>query len=178
MKKIISVLLVVLTLFSFTTFAFAEDATQDTTAKKFIVKFEYNLEDGTPHIETHEVEYGADLNAIAPNVPTIEYPKDKTLLMKFIGWKTTTPGFDSLITTIPKIEAASAIESITFEADYTYIPNDLKNQTQEKVDEWLDGMGVPNLGETFEGFGDLFNRVVELVKKWFSMFVFYIRSFI
>lgn len=176
MKKVISILLVALTLFSFATVAFAEGETEEKTS--FTVKFEYNLEDGSVYIDIKTVPYGTDLDTVAPETPSYVYPYDNTKLAKFDYWRTNHPSFkdEVEITNLPVIDKLSNVDEITFIAEYRYVDNDFKHQAQEKGEEFIESI-IPGATETFGNISELFSSLGELLKKWFSMFIFYVQSF-
>ena len=176
MKKIISILLIVLTMFSFATVAFAEGETEEKTT--FTVKFEYNLEDGSVYIDIQTVPYGTDLDTVAPKTPSYVYPYDNTKLAKFDYWRTNHPAFkdEVEITNLPVIDSLSNIDEITFVAHYKYVENDIKNQTQEKVEDLIEGT-IPGATDAFKDMASFFTSIGDLLKNWFSLFIFYIQSF-
>lgn len=176
MKKFISILLVAIMTLSFATVAFAEGETE---AKKYTVYFVYDTKDGEK-TDVFEVAYGTDLDEVAPKVESYVHPSDNTQLVKFDHWKT--DNYASLkgqeLYNLPAfVEKDGDVDGIRFEAVNKFVPNDFKNQTEDKIEDILGNIGLPETNP-LEGMGDFFNTVVELVKKWFTLFMFYIRSFI
>ena len=170
MKKIISILLVVLTIFSFSTVAFAEGE-----AATYTVYFVYNTAEGEK-TEMFEVAYGTDLDEVAPKVESYVHPNDNTQLVKFDYWYSDFTGSEILIDLPTYTERDGDVDGIRFIAKQIFVDNDFKNQTQEKFDEVMDNF-FPN-GNPLENMGDFFTTVVELFKKWFSLFIFYVMSFV
>ncbi len=174
MKKIISILLVALMAVSFATVAFAEG---ETAEKTYTVYFVYNTKDGEQTVKL-DAKYGQDLDEIAPKVESYVHPEDKAILVKFDHWKTDYMNGQELYNLPAFVEKDGDVNGIRFVATQLYVDNDLKNNLGDKLDGALDNIGLPDMGEAFEGFGDFFTTIVELVKKWFSLFMFYINSFI
>lgn len=175
MKKIISILLVVLTLFSFATVAFAEG---ETAKKTYTVTFVYSTKD-KEEVKTIPVEYGTDLDTVAPKVESYVHPSDNKILVKFECWTTDFPGLnDQEFYDLPTLEEVDGnVDGIRFEAKVKYLENNLQNNVEDKFDETLDNLGVPDVTETFANFGEFFTKIVDLLKMWFTQFVFFLTSF-
>jgi hypothetical protein len=173
MKKIISILLVVLTLFSFATVAFAEG---EAAAATYRVYFVYSTADGEQTLPV-DVAFGTDLDTVAPEIKSYVHPSDDTLLVKFSHWTSDSYSAGEEIHDLPKFDVKDGdYDGIRFVAKYEYVPNDLKNNVEDKVEDVL-GDILPE-GNPLEGISDWFTTITELLKKWFSLFVFYIQSFI
>lgn len=180
MKKIISVLLVILAVLSLSTVAFAADDAAATTGKVTIT-FEYNLENGDSKVTTIEVPYGTDFNALVPKAEDYVHPKDPTKKMFFSYWYTKDHNKykDELITNFEPISATDGITEITFYAWYEPKDNNVQNNAQGALDDLKENLKdtIPG-AEAFEGLGDFFTRLVELLKSWFSQFMLYVYAFL
>lgn len=180
MKKIISVLLVILAVLSLSTVAFAADDAAATTGKVTIT-FEYNLEDGKADVKTIEVPYGTDFNDLVPKAENYVHPGDSTQKMFFKYWYNKDhPHYDGVtITTFEPINATDGITEIKFYAYYQPLPNTLENNKQDALDDLKENLKdtIPGV-EAFEGIGDFFTRLVELLKSWFSQFMLYVYAFL
>ena len=174
MKKIISLLLVVLSIFSFATVAFAEDTT--TAEQTVTVYFEYNNEDGTARIDEIQVKYGVDLDTVAPKAPNFVHPNDSSTKMYFLYWTTSHNAYkDQQLENLPAIGANDNIKEIKFVAYYEPRENNIQNNVQDAIGNITDSITNP---EAIEGVGDFFASLVELVKKWFSQLFLYFQSFL
>ena len=174
MKKLISLLLVVLSIFSFTTVAFAEEAT--TAPQTVKVYFEYNNEDGTARVDEFDVAYGTDLDTVAPKAPNFVHPNDSTTKMYFLYWTTNHNAYkDEQLTNLPAIGATDNIKEIKFVAYYDPRENNVQNNVQDAFDQITGNLPTT---ETFEGLGDFFTTIVNLFKKWFEQVFAYLQSFI
>ena len=176
MKKIISVLLVILAVLSLSTVAFAADDVATTTDKVTII-FEYNLENGEAKVTTIEVPYGTDFNDLVPKAENYVHPKDSTKKMFFSYWYTKDHNKykDELITNFEPISATDGITEIKFYAWYEAKDNSVENDLKDKLEDFKEN--IPG-AEAFEGMGDFFTRLVELLKSWFSQFMLYVYAFL
>lgn len=179
MKKIISVLLVILAVLSLSTVAFAADDAVATTGKVTIT-FEYNLENADSKVTTIEVPYGTDFNALVPKAEDYVHPKDPTKKMFFDHWYSKDyQSFKDPIYNFEPINATDGITEITFYAWYEPKDNNVQNNAQGALDDLKENLKdtIPGV-EAFEGIGDFFTRLVELLKSWFSQFMLYVYAFL
>ena len=171
MKKIISILLVALTMFSFATVAFAEGETATYT-----VYFVYSTKDGEQTVTVENIAYGTDLDDVAPEIKSYVHPADNTILVKFSHWSSDRYAAGEEIHDLPAFDVKDGdYNDIRFVAKYEYVENNFQNQTEDKIEDVL-GELLPE-GNPLEGIGDWFTTITELFKKWFSLFMFYIQSF-
>ena len=173
MKKIISILLVTLTIFSFATVAFAEGEKATYTAY-----FVYSTAEGEQVATVENIALGTDLDDVAPAVKSYVHPSDDTVLVKFSHWSCDTYAVGEEIRDLPAFDEKDGdyYDGIRFVAKYEYVENNFKNQTEDKIEDALDSI-LPE-GNPIEGISDWFTTITDLLKKWFSLFVFYIQSFL
>lgn len=171
MKKIISILLVALTLFSFATVSFAADEAT-TQEKPVTVIFEIYDSEGNLKYVTVGVDYEEKIPV--PETPSWVHPDDKTQKMFFAYWTTTHKGYPDVINNIEPIKANDGIKEITFTAWYEPRENNIQNNVQEGFGNIVDNL--PG-ADAFEGMGDAFSTIIELIRKWVMQFVLYIRAF-
>ena len=175
MKKIISVLLVILAVLSLSTVAFAAD--DAATTGKVTIIFEYNLANAKTQITTIEVPYGTDFNNLVPDAPDYVHPDDPTTKMYFDHWYV--KGQDELIYEFEPIKATDGITEIKYNAGYLPKPNTPENDAKDQYEDFKENLkeNIPGV-EAFEGIGDFFTRLVELLKSWFSQFMLYVYAFL
>lgn len=172
MKKIISILLVALTLFSFATVSFAADEAT-TQEKPVTVIFEIYDSEGNLKYVTVGVDYEEKIPV--PETPSWVHPSDKTQKMFFTHWTSNHPSYEGqVIENILPIYANDVIKEITFTAQYEPRENNIQNNVQEGLGNIVDNL--PG-ADAFEGMGDAFSTIIELIRKWVMQFVLYIRAF-
>ncbi len=177
MKKIISVLLVVLTVFSFTaTAVFAEDATE--TRKPIAVMF--FDDNGTTQVgETIYVDYGEDINQYADRL-TFTHPD---ITIDGTKYRVVHDGWEILNVKayagevfgkgkLPTFGATDNIkEPIKIKAKYKEYEKTLGNEIESGLEKLPGGDVVLNAGE-------FFTTIIELIKKWVMQFALYINAFL
>lgn len=171
MKKIISLILAVVMIFSVTAVgAFAADETN----KPITITFIYDDADvkgiGVEKTKVIYVDYGEDYNSKVPE--GAYYSTVDGVKYKFYTdtWTTTETAYSSKLYEkgyFPAITALDNITSITFKADMA-----VEEVTVENV------IGGAVEGIVGEETVDLFNSFVELIKLWFNKFLLYIRNFL
>lgn len=172
MKKIISILLVALTVFSFATVSFAAD---EATAqeKPVTVIFEVYDSEGNLKYVTVGVDYEEKIPV--PETPSWVHPSDSTIKMFFTHWTSTHSSYkDQLIENILPIKANDGIKEITFTAQYEPRENNIQNNVQDSIDNIVENL--PG-ADAFEGIGDAFSTIIELIRKWIMQFTLYIQAF-
>ena len=178
MKKLISLLLVVITLFAFTaTAVFAEDATE--TRKPIAIMF--FDDNGTTQVgETIYVDYGEDINAYA-NTLTFTHPDIKidgvTYKVVHEGWKVMNVPYYTAQGMIPKgslpafYEGDRITEPVKIKAAYKEREKTLSNEFEDTITKLPGGEVVMNASE-------FFTTIIELIKKWITQFALYINAFL
>lgn len=164
MKKIISILLVVITVFSFTAMmASAEEATGDVK-----ITFYKDRNDTQPTVVY--VNYGDDINKVAPKYETTT---SGDYLIVHTGWESDHPAYKGTVIgkgNIDVIAPNSGIKEISFVATYDAEENNFKNNA-ENVIEKLPG------GEAILNAGDFFQTIINLFKKWLMSFSLFLNAF-
>ena len=176
MKKIISILLVVLTVFSITaTAAFAEDAAP---AQKPIAVMFFD-DNGTTQVgETVYVDYGEDINKYA-NKLTFTHPDieidGRPFRVVHIGWEIININMykNQLIplNELPTFGATDNIkEPIKIKAKYKEYEKTLSNEIQSGLEK------LPG-GDVILNASDFFTIIVDLIKKWVMQISLYLNAF-
>lgn len=154
MKKIVSLLLAVLMIFSLTATAFAADDASKPLKIIFTDERGYVLKE-------INVAYGEDYTSKAPEDTTIDG-----------GYKTYITGWESdlqpgvVMTTLPVINAADGFTELTFKASYTTVEVTAENVIGGVVDEILG-----------ENTTDLFTSFIQLIKEFIQQFIMYLMNF-
>ena len=172
MKKIISILLVVLTVFSVTaTFASAEDSTPGT----YIVEF-YD-DNGSTLVKTITVYYGQDFNKEAPefdsyivkDVDGVDYKvvHDGWMIMNYKTYE----GQAIPKGNLPALEAADKPPAVLkIKAQYKAYENNIENNIKDTVSN------MPG-AEVFTNMSDFFNSIIELIRSWFMNIALFFNAF-
>lgn len=157
MKKIISLLLAVIMVFSFTaTVAFAADD----ASKPITVTF---LDDRGSVLKEIKVDYGEDYTSKAPTDTYI----DEGYKYSICGWEPDLPAFKGqALVKLPVFIEADGITEITFKAVYDVEPFTPDNVVEDVVD------GI--LGENTT---NLFSSFIQLIKDFFQQFIMYLMNF-
>lgn len=171
MKKILSLILAVVMIFSVTAVAaFAAEETQ----KPVKVTFIYDDADssGLPVEKTTEiyVDYGEDFNSQVPEgTYYIKGDDGKTYKIYTDLWSTDTPGYSGTLFEKGHFNAFDAndlITEITFKASMA-----TKEVTAGGV---IEDAAESILGESTVTF---FSYIIEQIKVWFSQFILFLRNF-
>ena len=170
MKRIISLILAVVMIFSVTaTGVFAADETQ----KPVTITFIYDDADvkglGVEKTKVIYVDFGEDYNSQVPE--GVYYSTVDGVRYKFYTdtWTTTANAYNTKLYEkgyFPAITALDNITEITFKADMA-----VEEVTAENV------VGGVIEGVVGEETVDLFKSFVELVKLWFGKLMLYLRNF-
>lgn len=163
MKKIISVLLVVLAVFSLTaTAAFAEgESTKPITV--------YFYDNGVEIKKIH-VNYGEDYNVQAPKIADsiIEGTNYKQV---HDGWEITNVGeYKGEIIShgnLPVFSEKDNVTEVHVKAVLKAYENNIENNIKDKIDS----------NETLSGVSDFFSSIVSLIKTWFMNFILFLNAF-
>ena len=166
MKKIISILLVVITVFSLT--AMMVSAEETTTQKPIKVTFYYDKVDTRGTVVY--VDYNENINNVAPDY---DDQKANGFIIKHIGWDTDLAGYEAETITlgnIPVIPENSRITEITF----TGVWQEKPDNTETKVESAVDGI----LGEgTTLDISAFLERVISLLKNWVMSMTLFLKTF-
>lgn len=153
MKKIVSILLAVIMIFSLTaTMALAADD----------VKVIFTDERGNV-IKEITVDYGEDFNAKAPQDTYV----DDGYRYFISGWETNHPAFKgTILTTLPVIKSGDGVKEITFRACY-----DVEEITTENV---VGGVVDTIFGEDTT---DMLSSFIAAIKAFFQGIILYLMNF-
>ena len=152
MKKIVSILLAVLMIFSLTATAFAANDVKVT----FTDERGYVLKEIT-------VAFGEDYNAKAPEETTI----DGDYMTYISGWESDHAAFKgTILTKLPVINKKDGITDITFKAVYT---------TEEITTENVVGGVVDNIFG--EDTSDMLSNLIATIKAFFQKFILFLINF-
>ena len=176
MKKIISILLVVLTVFSLAvTMASAEE-----TTGTFVVEF-YD-DNGTTLKDTITVYYGEDFNAKAPNFDSYSATMSDGTKQKFVheGWMimnyNTYAGRYIPKGNLPKLGATDKVPAVLkIKAQYKNYEDNLQNNVQDSLGNIVDS--IPGGSETFTSISDFFSSFVSLIRNWFMQVALFLNAF-
>ncbi len=164
MKKIISILLVVITVFSFTAMmASAEEATGD-------IKVTFYRDRADAHGTVVYVNYGDDINKVAPKY---ENQVSGEYIIVHTGWESDHAYYAGQVIELGNIEviaANSGIKEITFTGVY----KDRENNLQNKIEGALEGTGV---GDAVSNAGNFFETIINLFKKWIMSLSLFLNAF-
>lgn len=165
MKKIISILLVVITVFSFTAMmASAEEATTGD------VKITFYSDKADAHGTVVYVNYGDDINKVAPkykNQVSGEY------IIVHTGWESNHPFYAGQVIDKGNIEVIAANSGIK-EISFTAVYDSEKNNVQNKVENAFEDTPV---GDAILNASGIFETLINLVKKWFMSFALFLNAF-
>lgn len=157
MKKIISIILAVVMIFSLTaTVAFAADD----ASKPVKIIF---LDDRGSVMKEINVAYGEDYTSQAPK----DTYYDEGYKYSIFGWSSTHPAFSgTVLTKLPKVDSTDGITELTFKAVY-----DVEEVNTENV---VGGVVDTLLGDNTS---DLFSSFIQLIKEFFQKFIMYLMNF-
>lgn len=171
MKKIISVLLVVLAVFSLTaTAAFAEGE----TTKPITVYF-YDDNSVEP-VKTIYVNYGEDLNVQAPEFESyvIEASDGTSYKIVHDGWEITNlKGYNGEFIpkgNLPVFGENDKVTEVHIRAQYEAYENNIQNNVQDALEN------IPG-GEIITNASDFFSSIISLIKTWFMNFILFLNAF-
>ena len=172
MKKIISILLVVLAIFSLTvTAAFAEGE----TAQKPL-KITFYDDNGTTVKEVIYVDYGFDYNHLAPKFDSY------TLQFDGVEYKIVHEGWTIMnvkyykdqylpIGNLPVFAETDGVTEVKVKAQYKAYENTIENNIKDTVEN------LPG-GELITNAGSFFSNITSLLKSFFEKFLGFIQSLI
>ena len=171
MKKIISILLVILAVFSLTaTAAFAEGE-----STKPITVYFYN-DDSVEPDKVIYVSYGEDYNVQAPKFDTYYVEATDGTKYKIVHeyWRIENlPGYKGETIPVGKLPVFGETDRVTevhIRAKFEAYENNLQNNTQDVIEN------LPG-GELILNAGDFFSSIVSLIKTWFMNFILFLNAF-
>ena len=166
MKKIISVLLVILAVFSLTaTAAFAEGE-----STKPITVYFYDDNSVEP-VKTIYVNYGEDYNVQAPKFDSYVVGEYKIV---HDGWEITNlktyNGEFIPIDNLPVFVENDKVTEVHVKAEYKAYENNIQNNVQDAIEK------LPG-GEVITNAGDFFSSIISLIKTWFMNLILFFNAF-
>lgn len=157
MKKIVSLLLAVLMIFSITaTAAFAADDASKPIKITFLDDRGYLLKEIT-------VDYGEDYTSKAPTDTYV----DEGYKYSIFGWNSDLPAFkNTVLVNLPAFVEGDGITEVTYTAVYDAEPFTPENVIEDVVD-----------GIFGESTTNIFSSFIQLIKEFFQQLLMYIMNF-
>lgn len=171
MKKIISLLLIVLTVFSLTaTAAFAEG---EVTTKPITVYF---YDDNGVELKKIYVNYGEDYNVQAPTLDSyiIDSADGTKYKATHDGWEITNlKTYENEFIpsgNLPVFGETDKVTEVKIAAVFKVRENNIQNNVQDTIEK------LPG-GEIITNASDFFSSIVSLIKTWFMNFILFLNAF-